>query len=154
MIIYLAARYSRHVELQSVRADLEKLGHTVTSRWINGDHQISDVGLSAQAKEGERIRFAMEDYHDLCAASAIVAFTESPRATNSRGGRHVELGIALGRGMKVIVVGPRENVFCCLPCVEWFENYDYFITKLRAAAEDNRVADLQTNNCQSTQAVY
>jgi hypothetical protein len=137
MKIYLAARYSRHLELQEVRADLEKLGHVVTSRWINGGHQISDEGLSVQAKESERIRFATEDLMDLCEAQAIVAFTEIPRSANSCGGRHVELGVAIGRGMRVIVVGPRENVFCCLPSVEWHDNYVNFIFNLEAAAEGN-----------------
>jgi nucleoside 2-deoxyribosyltransferase len=131
MKIYLAARYSRHKELQSVRTDLEKLGHIVTSRWINDDHQISDDGLSAQAKESERIRFATEDFSDLCEADAIIAFTEAPRSTTSRGGRHVELGMAMGRGMRIIIVGPRENVFCCLPTVEWYDNYVSFISNFK-----------------------
>jgi hypothetical protein len=126
MIIYLAARYSRYLEMQKVRADLTAVGHNVVCRWINGGHQISDDGLSAQAKESERVRFAMEDYQDLCSSETIVAFTEVPRSTSSRGGRHVELGIAIGRNMRVIVVGPRENVFCCLPKIEWYPDYKSF----------------------------
>jgi len=47
--------------MQSVRSDLEQRGHHVTSRWINGDHQISDSGLSNADREKERIRFALED---------------------------------------------------------------------------------------------
>ena len=34
MIIYLAARYSRHEYMQAVRTSLQMKGHTVTSRWI------------------------------------------------------------------------------------------------------------------------
>ena len=38
----------------------------------------------------------------------LIAFSEEPRALNaSRGGRHVEFGIALALGKKVAVVGPR-----------------------------------------------
>jgi hypothetical protein len=132
MLVYLAARYSRHLEMRAVRVDLEGLGFTVTSRWINGDHQISDEGLSEDAKEAERIRFATEDLSDLERASTVVAFTEQPRSTTSRGGRHVELGIALGRKMRVVVVGPRENVFCCLPDVEWYCDYATCLKSLTA----------------------
>jgi len=36
--IYLASRLSRIKELQYYREQLEAKGHTVTSRWLNGDH--------------------------------------------------------------------------------------------------------------------
>ena len=124
MKVYLASRYSRFQEMQAYRNQLEALfGHTVTSRWINGDHQIDDAGLSLQAKEAERTRFAEEDVADLLAADCVVSFTEAPRSTNSRGGRHVEFGIALGLGKHVFVVGHRENVFHCLPRVRFFEKW-------------------------------
>jgi hypothetical protein len=138
MLIYLASRYSRYQEMQAVRADLEKLGHVITSRWINGGHQISDDGLSAQAKEEERKRFATEDLYDLMQAECVVSFTEPPRSTNSRGGRHVEFGIALGRGMRVVVVGPRENVFHCLPAVDYYESYESCIDAFRRVAQENK----------------
>lgn len=123
MRVYLAARYSRREELLGCKADLEAQGHTVTSRWLLGNHQVDDAGLSSEAKRKERERFALEDWEDVTAADALIAFTEAPRATNSRGGRHVELGIALGRDIEVIVVGPAEHVFCCLPQVERFESW-------------------------------
>ena len=106
MRIYLASRYSRREELVQYRTDLERLGHCVTSRWLNGDHQIDDRGLSVTASD------------------LVISFTEVPRSTtNSRGGRHVEHGVALGRGLSVWIVGPRENVFHCLPCVRVFESW-------------------------------
>jgi len=120
MKIYLASRYSRFREMQGYRDELESAGHVVTSRWINGDHQIDDQGLSVQAKEAERIRFASEDRDDLLTADCVVSFTEAPRSSNSRGGRHVEHGMALALGKRVMVVGHRENVFHCLPEVEFF----------------------------------
>lgn len=123
MKIYFASRYSRHLQLQGFRSDVETLGHTITSRWINGDHQIDDAGLSDQAKEHERIRFAQEDHDDLCDADWVISFTEPPRSSNSRGGRHVEFGIALALCKRVIVVGYRENVFHCLPKVEFFATW-------------------------------
>lgn len=123
MQIYLAARYSRFPEMQQCRRDLEAIGCKVTSRWINGDHQIDDAGLSLQAKEAERIRFATEDRDDLARADCVISFTEKPRSSNSRGGRHVEYGMALALAKRVIVVGHRENVFHCLPEVEFYETW-------------------------------
>lgn len=123
MHIYLASRYSRFQEMQRYRDQLEAAGHTVTSRWINGDHQIDDAGLSIQSKEAERIRFAQEARDDLLRADCVISFTEAPRSSNSRGGRHVEHGMALALNKRVIIVGHRENVFHCLPECEFFQTW-------------------------------
>lgn len=133
MKFYLAARYSRREELCGYREQLQAMGHTVTSRWLNGDHQISDTGLNVgndpeadQFTIAERERFAAEDLQDVLAADVLVAFTEPPRSTASRGGRHVEFGVAIGQPMPVAVIGPRENVFHCLPSVLHCETFDEF----------------------------
>lgn len=126
MLIYLASRYSRYPEMQQVRADLEAVGHTVTSRWIEGNHRIDGNGLSEDAKQGERTRFAVEDLDDLLKAECIVSFTELPKSAVMRGGRHEELGIGIGTKKKCVVIGPRENVFHCLPIIEWYPDYQAF----------------------------
>jgi len=136
--VYLAARYSRRLELCSYRSDLEDLGHKITSRWLNGSHQIDDKGVPI-GDDGERRfemgdpalshwreHFATEDVADVLAAEMLIAFTEEPRSGNSRGGRHVELGIAIGAGKNVVVIGPRENVFCWLPQVDWHGSWAEF----------------------------
>lgn len=127
MKIYLAARYSRRDELVQYAGQLKKMGHEVTSRWIAGNHQISDNGLSDEAHEAERTRFACEDWQDLWSAEMTISFTEPPRGSNSRGGRHVEFGAALAFGQRVIVIGHRENVFHCLPNVEFFSTGNDFL---------------------------
>lgn len=132
--IYLASRYSRREELCVYATRLLALGYWVTSRWLNGNHQVSDAGLSEQAHEAERIRFASEDWNDLVDADTCISFTEEPRGTNSRGGRHVEFGAALAYGKRCIVVGPRENVFHCLPEVEVYATWDELLTDLQEAA--------------------
>lgn len=148
MRVYLAARYSRREELLGVRDVIEALGGIVTSRWLDGDHQIDDQGTpigedGAALVEGEELRsgetfsehdrsaraaelrakFAADDLEDVLAADTLIAFTEPPRSTASRGGRHVELGIALASGKRILVVGPRENVFCSLPQVEHYPSW-------------------------------
>lgn len=124
MKVYLASRYSRFKEMQSHALDLERAGHVVTSRWIMGDHQLKDGELSEQAAEEKRIKFAQEDLNDLLNADICISFTEEPRSSNSRGGRHVEFGIALALKKLVLVVGYRENVFHCLPEVQFFETWN------------------------------
>lgn len=119
MRIYLAARYSRHLELQNMSAVLTALGHVVTSRWILGNHQMPECAVGTPDEERIRQQFAAEDLDDLRAAECCISFTEEPRAA-TRGGRHTEFGIALERGQKLIVVGPREHVFHWLPAVEWY----------------------------------
>lgn len=114
--IYLAGRYSRRAELDGYRRELESRGYVVTSRWLDGQHQIPDDGMPVGGRADEYAeRFALEDWEDLRRAEVVIAFTEAPRSTSSRGGRHVELGAALAWGKQVVIVGPRENVFCHLP---------------------------------------
>ena len=45
------------------------------------------------------------------AADTVIIFTEIPNTILATGGRHVEFGLALAQGKRVIIVGPRENVF-------------------------------------------
>lgn len=127
MYIYLAARYSRIDELNRYADILRERGHDITSRWLKGAHQISDDGLSREADRETRERFAVEDIADINNSDLLIAFTEPPRSSNSRGGRHVEFGYALGLGTEVFVVGPRENVFHCLSEVRVFETFEQMI---------------------------
>jgi hypothetical protein len=142
-IYYLAARYTRRLELCGYRAELQALGHDVPARWLNGSHQLDNQGRPI-GEAGEllfengspeadqyRQRFAQDDYYDVIAADRLIAFTEQPRSGHSRGGRHVELGIALGLDIPVVVVGPRENVFCWLPQVTHYDTWaDFRVAEL------------------------
>lgn len=131
MKIYLAARYSRREELCGYRAELEAMGHTVTSRWLNGSYQIDEKGKpigdhgealveTGETTEADRLRahFVTEDCEDVRSADCVISFTEPPRsALGNRGGRHVEFGMAVALGKLLIVVGHRENLFHYLPNV-------------------------------------
>jgi len=144
--IYLAARYSRREEMCRYREQLRGLCYDVTSRWIDGLHILSkEAAADEHGNQGlgatERGQFAAVDFEDVQDADTIIAFTELPR-TASRGGRHVELGIAIGQGKRVIVVGHRENVFCCLPRVEFFPTWEAALQQLQIerAVRDAMVA--------------
>ena len=129
MLIYLAARYSRLEELQGYADDLRAIGHRVEARWLLGDHQIHEgadkVEAATMSVPIEGRVFAEDDVLDVASADMLIAFSEEPRAGGaSRGGRHVEFGLALAWRKKVIVVGPRENVFHTLPGVKHFWSWD------------------------------
>jgi len=136
MKIYLASRYSRREELCEYRMELERGGHTVTSRWLNGSHQITNEGKpidetgealieNGTCADAARLRraFVLEDVVDVMAADVVVSFTEPPRSNHSRGGRHVEFGMAHALGKQLVVVGHRENLFHYLPQVEFFADW-------------------------------
>lgn len=148
MRIYLAARYSRRLELCGYREKLRAMGHNVQAVWLDGEHQISDTGtpigehgealVEGTWRPGERLsqedmseraaklrtKFAHDDYRDVVSCELCIHFTEEPRASASRGGRHVEFGIALGLMKRVWIVGPRENIFCWLEDVRHFPTWE------------------------------
>jgi len=144
-LIYLAARYSRRLELCSYRGQLEDLGHIVTARWLQGGHQIDDqgrnIGVAGEkaVEDGSPLagKFAQDDMDDVARAQVVIAFTEFPGAGGrARGGRHVELGLALAWGRDVAVVGPRENVFCWLPRIQHFEDWGPEVGRWLGATEE------------------
>ena len=127
MKIYIAARFSRRPECNDLAHRLKSLGHEITSRWVKPetDH-VLPTGLSAQAADAERQRFALEDFQDVLACDAMVSLMEEPR-NNSRGGRHVEFGMAIALGRACYIIGPRETVFHHLPGVRHFETTEQFL---------------------------
>lgn len=117
MKVYIAARYVRRQEMVEKAAQLMQYGIPVTSRWIGGVHEEDE------APEDVIARFAKEDLDDIARADVLVAFAEEPY-TQSRGGRHVELGYALALGHTILVVGGRENIFSYLPEIVHAPDWD------------------------------
>lgn len=132
MKIYIACRYSRRSEAEALAQRLESKGHVVTSRWHRSrDHELID-GLPPRATDSERERFAREDISDIGKADCLVSLMEPDSRNNSRGGRHVEFGYALGIGLYCIVIGNRETVFHHLLPVEHYDNVAAFEAALAA----------------------
>ena len=126
MKVYIAARFSKRPEAHDLAKYLISMGHTITSRWVlpDSDHVVP-TGLSKQAADSERRRFAIEDLEDIRACDWCISLMEEPR-NDSRGGRHVEFGYALAACKKLTIIGPRETVFHHLPQVVCFENIEDF----------------------------
>lgn len=98
----------------------------VTSSWID----IPDDAYPTYSVEGinaEPATFAAaaeNDVADVLRADCIVSFTGGG---GGRGGRHVEFGIGVATGKRLVIVGERENVFHTLPQVEISPDIDTFV---------------------------
>lgn len=124
MIWYLAGRFGRKEEFLECKEQLEAVGESVRARWLTEESDMRLVDAE------ERTRIAIMDAEDVTKSDGILAFTEDPESRqngNNRGGRHVELGLALALNKRVVVIGPRENVFCYLPNIEVFPDLGTFI---------------------------
>jgi nucleoside 2-deoxyribosyltransferase len=96
--------------MRKLRDALAVAGVVVTSRWIEGNHEI-ERDASGEDADRERQRFAEEDLEDINRADVLVIFSPREHFRTGRGGRHVEVGYAIGRGIPIVLVGERENVF-------------------------------------------
>lgn len=126
--VYLAARYSRNAEMRGVRDVLQALGHKVTSRWIDqhgGNLLESIVAEKLNAEPEACAHYAHVDLDDLRAADTVISFTSE--GGGGKGGRHIEFGLALGLAKRLVIVGPRENVFHTLPDIEWYPDYAHLV---------------------------
>lgn len=124
MNIYLAARYSSKERLQKIALNLIQMGFGITSTWIYS----SDRPDESQIDNGFRQVRAVIDYHDLGRSHILVL--DLLDGQGSRGGQWVELGIALGQNLKVLVVGETENVFAYHPKVTICPNWDISFQEL------------------------
>ena len=133
MKVYIAARFSRRPEAFAVAQRLIECGHEISCRWVmrHEDHKMPP-GLSAQAEDAERRRFAEEDIEDMDAARWCVSLMDEPRG-NGRGGRHVEFGYMLARGSLMTIIGPRETVFHHLPNIDHFDDVEAFMAAFRGS---------------------
>jgi len=123
--VYLAAAYNRKEEIKHFA---KRLTHflpnvEVVSSWIHESYspnitlkEVSEFELSATANK---------DFCELAKSNILIAFSQSPEVPSVRGGRHVELGIALGLGDCLIcIIGPKENIFhyLDLPTINHFDS--------------------------------
>jgi|SRR5215217_3609997 len=108
--IYLAAKYARREEMEEIALLLMNAhGYDITARWVFGGEE---------GKTNEDI--AVFDLEDVASADTVLNFTEHPNMYTT-GGRHVEFGYAIATGKRLVVIGPRENVFHSFPTVEQFD---------------------------------
>jgi hypothetical protein len=128
--VYLASRYSRADEMRGVRDVLTVLGLNVTARWIDyhgGQLTASFTPETLNQDPALCGEIARADWDDLNAADTVISFT----GNGGKGGRHVEFGMAVALGKRLIVVGPREHVFHTLPAVEHYHDWSRLVMAIQ-----------------------
>lgn len=108
MRIYIASFFNTKERLIPIRRQIEQMGHQVVARWLDeSPNPTATSNLVEYSPEFLR-RCALRDLVDIKQANQFILDTidESPR-----GGREVELGIALVQGLPLWLVGPTRNVF-------------------------------------------
>lgn len=160
MNVYLSARYPRRAELRQYADELLAHDIDVSSTWLTASGPGEDIPTEAHAQA---------DLEDLYASTALVTFAEVPNCAKehaSRGGRHVEFGIAYETGIVCIVVAPSawfdighqevrvepvrpypgENVFHLLPGVirvgSWAEAKALLVAMRERELDDGWMANL------------
>jgi hypothetical protein len=105
------------MELEPYAAQLEELGHTVTSR-LRAE-QFPDTRDLARAH-----------LDDLRTSDAVVAFTDTELVA-APGARHVELGVAIAANKRIFVIGQAEHVFHALADNYLFSTFDDFFVWIK-----------------------
>jgi hypothetical protein len=146
--VYLAARYDRREEMVEYARIINQIdNYVVAAKWLSGAHQVApnglclgddgvalveckDIGIASEENAALREKFALDDWNDVIMCDIMMNFTEPPDSTSTRGGRHVEFGMALVLNKRPIVVGYKENIFHWLPQIEFYPTWQEAIKAL------------------------
>lgn len=96
--VYIAGRSEDQAVAQTLRERLATRGIGCTSTWLNG--------FIADPRKAALICLT-----DIARADAVVLVNDEKVHRTGTGGRHTEVGIAIGTGKPVVLVGKQENVF-------------------------------------------
>ena len=130
MKIYLAAKFALKGKMQGVRDFLAGHGHEITAQWIDVEPESDDD--SGGATDEIRLKYAKLDIEDVLRSDVLVAFSNLRGELGTGGGRHVEFGIALHAGKRIIVVGPKgEHIFHYIPGIEFVDSVDALVEQLQ-----------------------
>jgi len=93
----------------------------ITASWLYVDMDFEKV-----MDEFEKMDGANRDVNEILDADAILFLASLRR---SPGGKHVELGVAIGAGKKVFAIGHRENFLMFSDKVSMFDSVEDFINR-------------------------
>lgn len=104
--VYLAAPYKRKEEAQLARKFLRAVSPNIRVRasWL--DHNYGEHTNPAILRTEAR-----NDLADIDACDTLILLNFDGWEDEGSGGKHFETGYAFGKGLLVIVVGQRSNVF-------------------------------------------
>lgn len=117
MKVYLAGLFEDRNFIVLAADALRRNGVEITSQWLDPE---TTKGLA-------RVENLMMDLDDVDRSDVLVAFSKSPTTLFVRGGRHVEFGYALKGCKRLVVIGPRENLFHYHPDVEVYATLNEWI---------------------------
>ena len=129
MKIYVAAQYSWRDQVKAYAKQLEDAGFEITSTWLR-ERKGSGIELTELSNRFLR-EHAANDLRDIEAADMVVFFSVGPTELTKRGGRHVEFGLAYAMGKKIVVCGPKENIFHYLDEIVQFNTFDDLLRVLK-----------------------
>lgn len=129
MIAYIAAGYSRKNEMVEKIAELAHLGIQVTSTWPYEPH--SPNSQLGEISDEDYLDLAKRDIAEINEADTVILFTQEPTKPFVRGGRMHEFGYAHAAGKRLIVIGPRENIFHYLPSVKVYHSWEAFTNEVK-----------------------
>jgi nucleoside 2-deoxyribosyltransferase len=124
MKIYVASRFKNRDLVKSFVAKVltmrpkKELVVRFTQTWP--DEPVLD-GLSYYDAQ----RIAYRDIMEIDEADTLVVLTEQCELVP--GGMHFETGYAWARGHRIIVIGPRVNVFQSIGGIEWYPTVAAFL---------------------------
>lgn len=112
---------------------LNELGHSVNSRWLQGNHTEKAISAENDIELNYfRKKFAEEDYEDIDKCDALLHFAD-PYGNRSGRGKYIEVGFAYARNKKIYVVGENcdESVFYFTPGIERYKSFYEFTLSLK-----------------------
>lgn len=135
--IYLAGPWARREEVREARKAFLAAGIRVNAQWL--DVELKEgAGDTAESQAAAGYDMAVEarrDVADIAESDAMVVMN-----LEKSEGKAVEQGYALYRGMPIIVVGKRTNVFQYLPEVKVVDNLFEALGLLRELEKKEDVA--------------
>ena len=106
-MVYIAAKFSRRVELRNVAQQLLPLNVAVISRWI-----WEDEADFAKLTPRDAAKLAQRDINDIEDATTLIIDTTEELSQGAGGGRELELGFAMRLKTKTTIrIGPARNPF-------------------------------------------
>jgi NTP pyrophosphatase (non-canonical NTP hydrolase) len=117
--IYVASKFENQTKVRAAYATLRAKGHTITHDWT----QESDAGLGGDARRAYHRQCAEADLKGVLDADGLLLL-DHPNTH----GADIEVGVALGKGIPVVVVGcVRHTIFYTLPNVKLVDTIDVAI---------------------------
>jgi len=128
---YFASRYSDHPLMRQRRNELLAAWpeSEVVSRWIDAHggtiQQSFTQGILNTEMDMVWATGGHPDVLDVMACDILVSFGH--KEGGGQGGRHVEFGMGMALGKRLVLIGVREHIFHTAPQVEFYPTFEDFL---------------------------